>query len=298
VEVVTPKFHEGAQFGRPPASATGHFSAAWQYWVTRPPHFSSMLDGPGFHNRQPIIAAKIRRLLHFLSPSTYDEIAPKIEYWIEYVITEQFTTINDLVERVSAVAWEKCASRSDISRFLKEFRDAPHRSERTRSFVDELCLHILRWFAIAAAEDLPASGHLSVMNGGKEGFTRAALFVGHLIKCGLLNHDLVRRHLIKPLVAHHGYDNHRAKAIYRIFVVAGNTLLQGLLEPKDVQVCFEILDILREGAELKTERLNVRCDSRPDASCYDLTCTPGTSRDPHYAAAVQGGGRARGCCGS
>jgi hypothetical protein len=53
---------------------------------------------PGYHNHQPALVAKICNLLYSLNPSTYGEIALKIEYWIEYVITEQFTTTDDLVE--------------------------------------------------------------------------------------------------------------------------------------------------------------------------------------------------------
>jgi hypothetical protein len=84
-----------------------------------------MSSGPGYHNRHPVLAANICNLFYSLDSSTYGEIAPKIEYWIEYVITEEFTTIDDLVERVSSVAWGECASLLDVSRFLKEFRDAP-----------------------------------------------------------------------------------------------------------------------------------------------------------------------------
>jgi hypothetical protein len=114
-----------------------------------------------------------------------------------------------------------------------------------KSFIDELCLHILWWFVIAATEGLPASqDNSTVTSGGREGFACAALFVGHLIECGLLSHNLVRRHLIKPLIAHHGYNYYRANTIYQLFVVAGKTLLQGLLEPGDVRACFEILDTL------------------------------------------------------
>jgi hypothetical protein len=242
---------------------------------------------PGYHNRQPALAAKIRNLLRSLSPSTYDNIAPKIEYWIEYGITEQFTTTEDLVERVSFVAWE-CDESREIARFFKEFRDAPHRSERMRSFVDELTTHVLRWFAIAAADDF-ASGYISSnyynhtygyschvpVTPGSDwtGFPRAASFVGHFIECGLLGHDLVRRHLIKPLIAHHDYHDSRAKAIYNLFVVAGNTLLQGLLEPGDVQVCFGALGIYCAGTGgPKAAKLNVRCDSRLNPLHYDLTC--------------------------
>jgi hypothetical protein len=251
---------------------------------------------PGYHNRQPVLATKICHLLRSLSPSTYDETAPKIEYWIEYAITEQFTTTDDLVERVSFVAWE-CDEPRDIARFFKEFRDAPHRSERMRSFVDEFAIHVLRWFAIAAADNFASgynSGYVKAYNslshyhsvdygfgwdvpvtpgGGWIGFPRAASFVGHLIECSLLGHDLVRRHLIKPLIAHHDHHNSRAEAIYNLFVVAGNTLLQGLLEPGDVQVCFETLDTYcaRAGGP-KAAKLNVRCDSRLNPLHYDLTC--------------------------
>jgi hypothetical protein len=266
------------------------------------------IPDPGYHNRQPVLAAKIRNLLRSLSPSTYDEIAPKIEYWIEYAITEQFTTTDDLVERVSFVAWE-CDKSHDIARFFKEFRDAPHRSERMRSFVDELAIHVLRWFAIAAADNFTSVYDYShsrsykwdvpVTRGEWIGFLRAASFVGHLIECGLLGHDLVRRHLIKPLIAHHGYDNSRAAAIYHLFVIAGNTLLQGLLDPGDIQVCFKTLDACRTGiVGFDAAKLNVRCDSRLDASHYDLTCAPGTSRDPCCVVAVQRGGRTEGCRGS
>jgi hypothetical protein len=263
-----------------------------------------MPDGPGYHNRQHALATKICSLLSSLNSSTYDEIAPKIEYWIEYVITEQFTTISDLVERVSSVAWG-VGSYFDISRFLKEFRDAPHRSESMRSFVDQLCTHVLRWFAIAATEDLSNCwNNSSVTNGGWGSFACAASFVGFLAQCGLISHDLVRRHLVKPLITHHGYDHYRARAIYELFAPAGNVLLQGLLEPRDVQVCFErldtlgetfledgsdhpafqvysqilctlggvgILDTLDEGAELYSAKLDVRCDSRIDALHYNLT---------------------------
>jgi hypothetical protein len=221
---------------------------------------ATMSNGPGYHNRQFILATKICNLVYSLSSSTHDEIAPKIEYWIEYAITERFTTIDDLVERVSSVAWGECASPSDVSRFLKEFRDALHRSESTRSFIDKLCLYILRWFAVAAAEDLQSLkwGNASVTYGGVDGFVRAAQFVGHLIERGLFSHEIVRRHLIKPLVAHDGYNYYRTNAIYQLFATAGNTLLQGLLEPEDVQICFEILDTLGEGGGFNTTRLNVR----------------------------------------
>jgi hypothetical protein len=260
---------------------------------------TAMLDGPGYHNRQPILAANIYKLLYSLSPTTYDEIAPMIEYWIEYVLTEQFTTTDDLVERIAPVAWAPCSPRPDISRFLKEFHEAPQRSERARSFVDELCLHVLRWFAIAAADNLSVHKNSSVTNGGLEGFRRVASFVGHLIERGLLTDDLVRRHLIKPLITHRNYDDYRANAIYQLFDVAGNTLLQGLLEPGDVQVCFERLKTLTgKSTDLGTARLDVRCDSHFDAPHYGLTCTPGTSQNPCCMVAAQRGGTAKECRGN
>jgi len=216
----------------------------------RPPtsrHCTTMLsDEPGYHNRQPILAANISDLLCSLNSSTYGEIAPKIEYWIEYVFREGFATVGELVEEVSSRLWN--LGGPHVARFFKEFFDAPHRSEQARSFVDKLCERVLRWFAVASAEDLsPHYGRVS--KGGWNGLRRAASFVGHLIEYGLLGHDLVRRHLIKPLIAYHyASDSNstmksaRASAIYQLFVAAGNTLLQGLLEPEDVQVCFELLD--------------------------------------------------------
>ena len=200
---------------------------------------------PGFHNRGHHISSKICSLLASFpqAPSECDKTAPNIEFWIEYVLREQFTTVDELVEGVSYVAWYNGPSYPSVGWFLKEFRDAPHRSEQARSFVDKLCEHILRWFAIAAAEDLGKSdARTSVMtsDGGK-GLMCAASFVGHLIECGMLGHDLVRRHLIKPLIAHY-VDVYRAGAIYHLFLTTGNTLLCGLLEPEDVKICFEALN--------------------------------------------------------
>ena len=200
---------------------------------------------PGFHNRGHHISLKICSLLASFpqAPSECDKTAQNIEFWIEYVLREQFTTVDELVEGVSYVAWHDGPSYPSVGWFLKEFRDAPHRSEQARSFVDKLCEHILRWFAIAAAEDLGrCDARTSVMIGdGGRGLMRAASFVGHLIECGMLGHDLVRRHLIKPLTAHYA-DVYRAGAIYHLFLAAGNTLLRGLLEPEDIKVCFEALN--------------------------------------------------------
>jgi hypothetical protein len=90
-----------------------------------------------------------------------------------------------------------------------------------------------------------------IANGGGNGFTRAASFVGHLIDRGLLSQELVQQHLIGPLINHYDVDGNqkryweppRANAIYQLFIIAGNTLLQGLLEAEDVRLCFETLDV-------------------------------------------------------
>jgi hypothetical protein len=207
-----------------------------------------MSNEPGFHNRQIVLAATICNLLYDLEPSTYDEIAPSIEYWVDYAIIEELTTTEELVERVSPVAWSDRGSHSHISRFLKEFRDAPGRSEQTRSFVDGLCFRFLRWFSVASADDLGANSDTGLVSrSGGFGFIRAASFVGHLIEYGLLGREFVRRHLPKPLTTYHHNDDIvkqaiRANAIYKLFTVSGNTLLRGLFEPEDVQACFVILE--------------------------------------------------------
>ena len=211
---------------------------------------------PGYDHRKQHIFSKIRSLLILLTnePSKYDEIASEMEYWIEYVICEGFVTVDELVEGVSGVAWDSGGSFASVGRFFKEFHDAPHRPEQARSFVVQLSTHVLRWFAIASVEDLSWSQQYSTISPNYgSGFVRAASFVGHLIESGLLAHDLVRRHLIKSLTKHPYYhlgDQNspgtiRANAIYQLFAAAGNTLLQGLLEPEDAQVCFGILDTRR-----------------------------------------------------
>ena len=217
-------------------------------------HCSTMSDKPqGFHNRREPICSKIRSLLISLTkePSKYDEITPKIEYWIEYVLRHRFATVDELVEGVSDVAWDNGGSFSVVGRFLKEFNDAPHRSEQAKSFVIQLPPYVLQWFAIASAEDLwlPSSDGLIPRNGGP-GFVCAASFIGSLIEWDLLNHELVRQHLPKPLTNHHNnYDNScsaeavRANAIYQLFTAAGNSLLQGLIDAEDVQLCFNILNL-------------------------------------------------------
>ena len=224
-----------------------------------------MAEGPGFHRRGHHIASQIRTLLTSFhqGPSEYDGIASKIEFWIEYVLRERFMTVDELAEGVSSVAWDQCSSYTSAVRFLKEFRDAPHRSEQARSFVDKLWEHVLRWFAIAAAEDLSFfSDNSDITSGGGKGFIRAASFVGYLIECGVLGRDLVQRHLVKPLIAHRDVNVFRAGAIYQLFYVAGNLLLRGFIEPEDVKVCFETLtaQIAPLGKELGlriTEKLQV-----------------------------------------
>jgi len=246
-----------------------------------------MSSGPGFHNRQIVLATTICNLLYDLGPSTYDEISPTIQYWIDDCLTEQFTTIEDLVERVSPVAWSHRGSHPHISRFLKEFHEAPCRSEQTRSFVDELCVRILRWFSVASVDDLGRNQSRSLVSrGGGFGFVRAASFVGHLIGRGLLGRELVRRHISKQLTAHHYNDGDgddtvkqviRANAIYKLFTVSGNTLLQGFLEPEDVQVCFKRLETRILLGEIggfdswNTARLNVRCGPYLYPSHQNLT---------------------------
>ena len=228
-----------------------------------------MDKGRGLHNRGHYIALKIRSLLTFLTVyelQEYDKIAQKIEFWIEYVLRERFTTVDELVEGVSYIAWDGCKSHASIAWFFRGFRMASHRSEQAKTFVDELCGYILRWFAIVSVENLSRDRYFELV--GKytgNSFVAAASLVGHLIEQNLLSHELVRRHLIKPLIAHHHTDQDsiqvlRASAIYQLFTVAGNTLLRGLLEPEDVQVCFETLDswVSRgEIAELSERKLQV-----------------------------------------
>ena len=210
----------------------------------------TMTDEPGYHNRRGPICAKIRSLLISLSkePSNYDQIAQKVEYWIEYVLREGFATVDELVEGVSGVGWDDGESYASVARFFREFYDAPNRSEQARSFVSQLCPYVLRWFAIALTEDLWWSSESSLSIRGAPGLISAASFIGHLIDRRLFSHELVRRHLTKSLTSHHDSSDHanspgatRADAIYQLFIAAGHTLLQGLLEPGDVQACFDIL---------------------------------------------------------
>ena len=238
-------------------------------------HRSATMPGPGYQNHKEHIVLKIRSLLIHLTnePSEYDEIAPKIEYWIEYVLREGFSTIDDLVEGVSYVAWDGGGSFASVGKFFKEFRDAPHRSEQARTFVTRMCPHVLRWFAIASAESFGGHPRESISSDEGPGFVRAASFVGHLIQFGLLSHELVQRHLIKPLTSHHGHyerrnspDAFRAQGIHQLFTAAGNTLLQGLLEPDDAQVCFDILDLWRDYGWFDAANVKVQYTTHADAS--------------------------------
>jgi len=228
-----------------------------------------------YHDRDNIISTKICSLFYSLKTSTYDEVAPKIEYWIECALTEQLTTIDKLVEQVSVIAWTNHDFHAS-ARFLKGFRDAPHRSEQAKLLVDELCARAFRWFLVASAEDFSSDlwdGRIW-SHGGKDPI-QGVPFVGHLIEYDLLNHELVRRHLVKSLIAHHYTDRDtlaeaaRARVIYQLFSVVGKTLLQGLLEPEDVRVCFEILDAQRSRPEgivkLDETKLEVQCATPPDA---------------------------------
>ena len=241
-------------------------------------HCATMSDKPDYENRRTVLAGNICGLLCDLDPSTYDEITPKIEFWIDYVLDERFLTTTDLADRVSSVAWDNRGSKSDISRFLKEFRGAPHRSEQARSFVDELCSSVLQWFSVASSEDLWTGWHggLVSKNGGP-GFIRAASFVGHLIEGGLIDHKLVRRHVLRPLTAHYYQKNSlkqvtRAHAIYGLFATAGDIILRGLLEPEEVRDCFERLDTrvsfggIRGVDQLDAAKLKVRWGPPLDVS--------------------------------
>ena len=228
-------------------------------------------------NRQAVLTANICNLLYDLGPSTYDEIRPKVEFWIDYVLEERFMTTSELADRLTSVAWDSRSSQSDISRFLKEFRDGLHRSELVRTFIGEFSTAILRWFSVASSEDLWVNWtEALVSKSGGVGFMRAASFVGHLIECGLLDHSLVQRHVLKPLTAHYYNESNfrkqavRAHAIYGLFTTAGNTLLQGLLKPEEVEECFDKLKIRVSIGDIggmdkfDEEKLNVQWGPRLD----------------------------------
>ena len=157
-----------------------------------------------------------------------------IESWIEVALTQELTTVDQLIEQVSDLAWRgsKNSFYSCFSRFLKEFRNSPHRSTQARSLVDGICARLFRWFAAASADDVDMnwSDGRTAKNGGN-GFMEGAPIVGHLIECQLLDYELVRLHLIKRLTHHYPHPQGPARTVrtaatYRLFVVAGNTLLR------------------------------------------------------------------------
>ena len=251
-----------------------------------------MSNEGGFHNCKRPISSNIRSLLISLTrePSKYDRTTQNLERWIEYVLREDLTTVDELVEGVSNVAWEGGGSFASVGRFLKEFRDAPHRSDQARSFVTQLCSHVLRWFAIASVEyhSNPNEDWGGIIaSGGGKGLIRAASFVGRLIECGLLSHELVRQHLIWPLTDHYYGDSEdfkrhsvRANVIYQLFIAAGNTLFQGLFEAEDVWICFETLDVQSKAGNIKeydTARVKVWCTTNTKTWQRSLTCVSGTS---------------------
>lgn len=153
------------------------------------------------------------------------------------------TTV-ELADRLTSVTWDSRGSKPDISRFLKEFRG---RSEQASAFIDKLCLSILQWFSVASSEVIWGGNwfkSLASENGGT-GLLTAASFAGHLIECGLIDHELVRRYIIKPLTTHYYNKSDfkkqtpRAHTLYMLFTTAGTTLLRGFLEPEEVQECFD-----------------------------------------------------------
>ena len=247
-----------------------------------------------YQNRSTYVSRKIHFFFSRIDTQRYDEIAPKIEYWTEFALTQQLTTVDKLVEHVSDLAWTIHPSPASVGRFLKEFRDSPRRSAQARSFVDDLSTRVFLWFVAASAEDLGIDRtyyHNSLAINGGPGFTEAASLVGHLIYCGLLDHELVRLHFIKPLTTHL-YSRPgrpegivRINAICRLFIATGSTLVQGLLEPEDVQACFMILEthLSSDGATagLSSTTLEVQYATHPDVPRRNpLTRAPGISRAP------------------
>lgn len=120
--------------------------------------------------------------------------------------------IHPFAER--SVAFNKLVkqSRASVAHLLKEFRDAPHRSEQAKSFVDELRPYVLRRFVVASAEDLSMDPGIYSSGLRLEGMA-----------------SYTRRRLLDI-------------SLNGAFATARNSLLQGLLEPEDIQVCFETSD--------------------------------------------------------
>ena len=185
---------------------------------------SSRLTTMSYQHRGSVVSLKICSLFSHLNTQTYDEVAPMIGSWTELALTQQFTTVDGLVERVSTWIWNGQYAPACFSRFLKEFRNSPHRSAQARSFVDEVCTRFFLWFTAASAEDLQrnsTSGRVAVYGGN--GFIEGASFVGHFIECGLLDHELVQSHLVKALTHHYPRPAEparivRANAVFRLFV--------------------------------------------------------------------------------
>lgn len=247
-----------------------------------------------YQDRGVAVSRKIYTLFTCLDVETYEEVAPKIEYWTEWAFSQQLTTVDKLVEHLSDLAWTTYRCPASFARFLREFRDSPRRSPQAKLFVKEFCARVFWWFAAASAEDLAMAWQKdTVAGGGGCGFVEAASFIGHLIEYDMLDHKLVRQHLVKPLTTHHysqpGAPEElvRVYAVGRLFVAAGTPLLQGLLEPEDVRLCFKMLEIrlTRDG----TTKLEVQCATHPDASRMNpLTRGPGTSHDPCRVVAAEG----------
>ena len=288
----------------------------WHHTVgPRTRHTFNRLTAMTHRDRDIDVSIRIYSLLSCLDTQTYDEVAAEVGYWTEWALTQQLTTVEKLVEDVSALAWTSHPSPASFARFLKELRDSPRRSAQARSFIDEFCTRVFRSFSAASAEDLEIDWQEgTVANGGGYGFVNAASFIGHLIDCDLLDRELVRLHLIKSLTTHRypraetPAETVRVGAIRRLFIIAGDTLVQGLLEPEDVRVCFGILGtrssrpggigglstagMMMEYAihhdALSAARLEVQCATHLDALHRSLlTYGPGTSRTPRQVVGAE-----------
>ena len=239
------------------------------------------MSGVGYHNRGVAISAKICSLLRSLNTSTYGDITPKTEYWIELALTQQLTTVDELAEGVSLLVWNNQSYAAGLARFLKEFRDSPRRSTQAKPFVENVCTRIFQWFVVASAEDLGEDwkdGLVAI--GGGYRFMEVTSYIGHLVEHGLFSPELVRLHLIRSLTMHHysspnrPAETVRANAICRLFCIAGDVLLRGLLEPEDIRVCFEIVktQLLKRDkiVGFSDANLEVQCPTHPDASHQNL----------------------------
>ena len=80
------------------------------------------------HYKDPLIA-NVRGFLSFLHPSTYHEMTPKIEFWIETIIKEGFLTAKGLAEQFSEIAWWNDDRNAEIPWLLKEFCDAVEQAQ-------------------------------------------------------------------------------------------------------------------------------------------------------------------------